>query len=305
MARHETPDSRDRLEYLGFSALLRALQTPSRLRARRMGRALGRFVARAVPLRREVALANLRAAFPERSEWERVGVYRGMCETMGMTLAEFAQFGKRNPDPVSNYFEVEGAEHIGQALEGGRGALLLTAHFGNWEALGASIAEVGYPLTALGARQRNPLVEEQFSHLRRRVGMGTLVVGKSLRPILELWNQGTCLATLADQDGGKQGFFLEFLGRKASVQSGLFRLAARRGVPVVTGFAVREGEGWRGKLMPPLRPEPTREPEEVEREALRLAAAYTAQVERLVREHPDHWLWVHRRWHTRPEGGEL
>jgi KDO2-lipid IV(A) lauroyltransferase len=169
MARHETPDTRDRLEYAAFSVLLAALRLPSRRQGRRLGLALGRLVSRAVPIRREVALENLRNAFPEWSETRRRDVYRGMCENLGLTLAEFARFGGRSREPLESWIRVENVEAADRAIAAGKGVLLITAHFGNWELLGAAFAARGYPLTAMGARQRNPLVETLISRYRESI----------------------------------------------------------------------------------------------------------------------------------------
>jgi KDO2-lipid IV(A) lauroyltransferase len=298
MARHDVPDLRDRIEYALFAGLLAVLRASSVAGSRRRGRWVGRFVDGIVPLRRRVALDNLGRAFPDRDErWCR-DVYRGMCETMGMTLAEFARF--QSPGPLADMITIENAGAVAAALEGGRGAILLGAHLGNWEVMGAGLAEMGYPVTVLGARQRNPLVEDAFDRLRGQRSVRSITVGKSLRPIVEALRAGRCVATLADQDGGSEGFFLDFLGRPASVQPGIFRLAARSGVPLVTGFAVRDGAGQRGEMQDPLWPEAARAPEAVEAEARRLAGIYTERVAAAVRRHPDHWLWVHRRWRTRP-----
>ena len=297
MARHEIPDIQDRLESAAFKALLAALRAPGRRGGRRVGRALGRWVARCVPVRRDVALANLEASFPERTRAERRDIYRGMCETMGITLAEFARFGSSRAEPLSSWIYLENRGAIDRALAPGKGALLVTAHFGNWEVLGAVMAEHGYPMTAVAARQRNPLVERLFTDYRENVGMASINVGKSFRPLLKALQEGACVATLADQDGGPQGFFLPFLGRPASVQAGLFRLLARRGTPMVTGFAIRDGDGWRGEIHEPEFPQPGSDPED---EARRLATVYSARVEDYVRRYPDHWLWLHRRWRTRP-----
>jgi KDO2-lipid IV(A) lauroyltransferase len=302
MARHETPDFRDRLEYAGLASLLAAFRLGSRDAARHGGERLGRFVDRVIPLRREVALANLHAAFPEMSEAERRAVYRRMLENLGVMLAEFARFNRRTPDPPSLSMRVDNPDAFAAARDAGRGALLLTAHFGNWEGLGAMARELGYPVTVLGARQRNPLVEDLFTRYRGRMGLAAITVGKSLKPILKALNSGAFVATLADQDGGPGGFFIDFLGRRASVQPGLFRLIARRGTPLVTGFSWREGDGWRGAFQEPIWPRVASTEKEAETEALRLAAIYTARVEEYVRRHPDHWFWVHRRWRTRPPG---
>jgi len=225
-----------------------------------------------------------------------------MCENDGLLMASFARFGKRTPEDLGRFITVKNAEAVGKALEGKRGALLLTAHFGNWEALGARLGQMGYPVSVLGGRQRNPLVEDLFARYRGNMGLQSLTVGKSLRPIVEAFEQNQCLATLADQDGGPDGFFIDFLGRKASVQTGLFSLAARRRVPIVTGFSMREGRTWRGELHDPEWPREAHTKEAAEIEARRLAGFYTRRVEQYVRKHPDHWFWVHRRWRTRPPG---
>jgi KDO2-lipid IV(A) lauroyltransferase len=278
MARHETPDLKDRLEYGALVALLAAMRAPSARRGRGWGRALGRFAARSVPLRREVALENLRAAFPELDPGARAAVYAAMLENLGEVLGGFARFGKGRPEPITDTIRVANPEAFAEAHRAGRGAVLLTAHYGNWEAFGAAI----------------------FARYRGRMGLGTLTVGKSLKPLVKTLREGSFVASLADQDGGPGGFFLDFLGRKASVQPGLFRLLARSGVPMVTGFAVRDGEGWRGELQSPVWPARARDEASVEGEARRLAALYTLRVEQYVRARPDHWFWVHRRWRTRP-----
>ena len=262
-----------------------------------MGRQLGLAVSRCVPIRREVALENIRASFPEKSDAECRAIYRGMCETLGITLAEFARFPREDAQGIIPWIYPENVEAIDRALGAGKGALLLTAHFGNWEVLGGSLAARGYPMTALGARQRNPLVEDLFNRYRQHIGLVSINTDKSLKPLLKALRQGACVATLADQDGGPNGFFLPFLGRTASVQGGLFRLLARKGIPMVTGFSMRQGDGWRAELQDPEFSEPGLDPE---REARRLASVYSARVESYVRRYPDHWLWLHRRWRTRP-----
>ncbi len=302
MARHDVPDRRDRLEYAALASVLTALWAGPWGRGSLGGSALGRFVARAVPLRREVALENLRLAFPDLDVSDRRKIYRDMCENFGLLMSSFARFGKRTPEDLGRFITMENAEAVGKALERNRGALLLTAHFGNWEILGARLGQMGYPMSVLGARQRNPLVEDMFTRYRGNVGLRSLTVGKSLRPIVEAFEQNQCIATLADQDGGPDGFFIDFLGRKASVQSGLFGLAARRGVPIVTGFAMREGRTWRGQFHDPEWPREVATKGEAEVEARRLAELYIRRVEEYVLPHPDHWFWVHRRWRTRPPG---
>ena len=297
LARHETPDLRDRVEAVALRSLLGMLRLSGRNGGAWAGRELGHWVSRWVPIRREVALTNLRDSFPEKSDAECRAIYRRMCGMLGMTLAEFARFSNEEPQALAAGIQVQNIEAVDRALSGGRGALLVTAHFGNWEVLGGALAVRGYPMTAVAARQRNPLVEDLFNRYRQNVGLVSINVDKNLKPLLHALRDGACVATLADQDGGPQGFFLPFLGRVASVQGGLFRLLARKGIPMVTGFSIREENKWRGELQEPEFPHPSEDPEA---EARRLAAVYTGRVESYVRRYPDHWFWLHRRWRTRP-----
>jgi len=292
------PRPKDRLEYAALAAGLAALRLPGRRLGLKLGESLGAFSARVVPVRRDVALDNLRQALPELDPEARVAVYRAMCRNLGRVLADFARL------TVLDAESVRGLVGFGDlsALEAhAGGALLLTAHYGNWEALGAGLAARGFPLTVLGARQRNPLVEDLFSRYRSRFGMEAVSVSQGLRPVVSALKRGRLVATLADQDGGREGFFLPFLGRQASVQAGVFRLAVRAEVPVFTGFCFRDGDRWRAEAQEPLVPRPAATPTAQDAEARRLAAAYTARVEDYVRRRPEHWFWVHRRWHTRPQ----
>jgi len=293
-----TPRLRDRLEYAALAAGLAALRAPGRRAGLRLGEALGACVARVAPVRRDVALDNLRQALPGLDPEQRLTVYRALSRNLGRVLADFARLSVMEASAARNLVQFEDLS----VLERHRGgALLLTAHYGNWEALAAALAARGFPLTVLGARQRNPLVEDLFSRYRSRMGLEAVSVSQGLRPVVRSLKEGRLVATLADQDGGPEGFFLPFLGRPASVQAGVFRLAVRTGVPVFTGFCYRDGDVWRAETQEPLLPQAGDSPEAREAEARRLAAAYTKRVEDYVRRRPDHWFWVHRRWHTRPQ----
>ena len=295
-------DLRDRIEYQALRLLLVALGSGGPARSRRAGLALGSFAARCVPLRREVALENLRRAFPERDEVARRKLYRDMVRNLGVVLSDVARMAHRPREETLRTIALEHPEVFDEVLRAGKGGLLLSAHFGNWELFGAAARALGHPLTVLGARQRNPLVESLFSKIRGRFDIEAITVRGGLTPLVRALRRGRLVATLADQDGGPEGFFMEFLGRPASVQAGIFRLAARLGVPLVPGFSYREADGWRGIVQAPVFPRTAGDPDGIEAEARRLAAIYTARVEAEVRRRPDHWFWVHRRWRSRPGG---
>ncbi|NNF06906.1 MAG: hypothetical protein HKN21_09105, partial [Candidatus Eisenbacteria bacterium] len=243
---------------------------------------------------------NLRLAFPEKDAAWHLDIYKKMLQNMGGVLSEFARLTdpKRSKELL---FELKNAKWIPETHALGRGGFLLSAHFGNWEGMGAIGADMGVPITVLGARQRNPLVEKMFSEYRASLGVEAITVRSGMRPLVQALKQGRLVTTLADQDGGRDGIFLDFFGRKASVQAGVFRLAARLQAPILVGFSTRVDEGWSGYLHPPLMPREAQGPEALEKEATRLAREYTQLVEQAVSAPPAHWFLVHRRWKTRPK----
>jgi KDO2-lipid IV(A) lauroyltransferase len=302
MPRGSRPDLQDRLEYAALESLLVCLRVLPRRLAEGYARGLVRVLTTLVPIRRRVALDNLRRAFPDLGERDRRRIYRGMWNHLALLLVDFARYRRRPQEPMHRRHRLEHPERIDEALAAGRGLMILTGHFGNWEAIASVFSERGHDPVAVGARQRNPLVERMFVEYRAARGVRVLTVGKTLKPLVQALARGGVVGTLADQDGGADGFFLEFLGRVASVQSGLFRLIARRRVPLLPVFTLREGDGWRIVPGEILWPRDAGTAAEAEEEARRLAIAFTAALEAEVRAHPDHWFWLHRRWHTRPPG---
>jgi len=258
-------------------------------------------MSRFVPLRRGVALANLLAAFPDSTEKQRRAIYRSMCRSLGVVISDFARWPLMSASDFVEYVDIEGMENLERVRDRAGGTLMLTGHFGNWELTSAVVASLGIPVTVLGARHRNPVVERLFTDYRIASGVSELTLRQGLKPLVETLRRGDVVGSLADQDGGADGFFVDFLGRPASVQAGLFRLAARMKVPVLTCFTMRAGTRWRMVCEPPFELEGI-DPDRPEDVARGLATAYTRRLEARVREHPDHWFWVHRRWKTRPPG---
>jgi KDO2-lipid IV(A) lauroyltransferase len=217
-------------------------------------------------------------------------------------MADFPRLPHLDAEALLEEVDVEGGAHIREVASRGQGALLLTGHFGNWEYLGALIPSLGGSLTVMGADQRNPLVGDLFEELRQRPGIETVSRERGLRALVKALRSGRLVASLADQDGGKGGFFLDFFGRPASVQGGLFRLAARLGVPMVTGFLWFEDGRWQARYDSPVETSPPGDEAAIEEEARRLALVYTRRLEQHIRAHPEQWFWVHRRWKTAPPG---
>lgn len=265
-------------------------------RARAAGERLGE-AAGALGARRRVAETNLALAFPGWSAAERERVLREHYREVGRVTAEYAHLDRLARAPAGEVFvDLHGLE----ALEGlrGRGVVLMSGHYSNFELLGARVGRMN-PVDFLVRPLSNPGAEALISGIRARAGVGCLSTALGTRGIYDALAAGRWVAILGDQDARRRGCFVPFLGRPASTAAGPARVALRTGAPIVMGFAVRRADGRfdlevRGPLVPP---EPDA-PGAVER----LTALHTALLEERVRARPELWFWLHRRWKTQPSG---
>jgi KDO2-lipid IV(A) lauroyltransferase len=164
--------------------------------------------------------------------------------------------------------------------------------------MGARLKSQGYPMNFLVGEQTNTAVDDMMNDLRRSKGIGIISMGASMRNVLKALKQNQFVAMLSDQDAGSRGVFVNFMGRPASTPFGPASFAVRTGAALICGFIVRESpSGHRVILEPPFVPVPGASDEE---ESLRLTQEYTSLLEKYVRARPDHWLWLHRRWKTKP-----
>ncbi len=288
-----------RLEYdalRGFFALCRSV--PER-NAFSIGRALGDFLYDWVRIRRDVALANLRASFPEKSEDEIRGIARACYRTFAQTVVDFARLPRLSREELLRGAEITGREHLDAVVGSGKGAILLSGHFGNWEWMGSLFPAMGYPTRVVVGEQRNRPVGALMNRIRSEMGVGVLSAEKDLRGIMQALRRREFVAMVADQDAGRDGIFVDFLGRPASTAVGPVRLARRFDVPILMGFGIRLPDGrHRLELESPI-VIPRDMPEE---EALRAyTSLWSRKLEDRVRRFPDHWFWMHRRWKTRPD----
>jgi KDO2-lipid IV(A) lauroyltransferase len=284
----------DRAVALLTRGLLDGLRGLSWARARGVGEGLGATV-RALGLRRRVAESNLALAFPDLDADARAGVLREHYRELGRVAAEYAHLDRLARAPFGEAIvEARGCEFL-EPLRG-RGAILLSGHYSNFELMGASLARFN-PVDFLVRPLSNPWVERWIAERRAAAGIGCISTSEGMRGVYAALAAGRWVAFLADQDAGRRGIFVPFLGVPASTPVGPARVALHSGVPIVTGFAVRRPDGRFDLEVEPVleMPEPDA-PDAV----LRLTAAHVARLERRVRARPELWFWLHRRWKTRP-----
>lgn len=266
------------------------------------GRRLGDLASWVLPGRRRVARANLARAFPERErrEWNRL--CRESFRHLGMTFVEACTFFFRPPSVMLSRVEVEGAEHLKTAMAAGRGVLLLTAHLGNWELLAAAHVQTGYSLSVVARPLDSPVLDRLATRLREDGGVEVIPKHRAARRVLEALRRGAMVGILLDQNASRrEGVFVPFFGEPASTSKSLALFALSSGAPVVPVFIHREAGGRHRVVVEPAVPPPATG--EREQDVAAFTAAFARVVEARVRQWPEQWLWIHRRWRTRPAAG--
>lgn len=295
-----TSPARQRLDYALLYALYLVARPLPRPWLLALGRGLGTFVWTVHGYRRGVVLANLRHAFGDgHDEAQLHRLAAAFYRNLGMTLMEFLALPRLAPADVVALVDMEGAEHLDQVRRLGRGGLLVSGHFGNWELLGARVAAEGQPVNFIVKTQHNERVDRIQNRIRQGVGIGTIRAGGSIKEMIRALRRQEWIGLLADQDAGPDGVFCEFLGRQASVFRGAAYLAWKLDCPLITGFIYRRPDGRHlVRIDPPVEPDRNLGEDEAVR---RLTEVHVRRLEEAVRRAPDHYFWVHRRWKTRPQ----
>ena len=288
------------LEYIGlrlFCAGLNIVPIDVNLRvARLLGRLWWRFVKRS----RDRAYGNVRTSFPEADDkWVR-RVARQSLEhfiMMGvemLTTPRILRF--RN---FLKYVRCGEMSALMRALLSGRGVILVTGHVGNWELLGYTLGMLGFNATAVARRFDNPFIDRYLMGLREIQGLTILDKRGASLHAASVLARGEPLCFIADQDAGRKGVFVDFFGRKASTYKAMALLAHETNAPIIVGAALRRGDTFRYEILleDVIYPDEYRDdPYYLEHVTQR----FTLAIERLARRRPEQYLWVHRRWKTRP-----
>jgi KDO2-lipid IV(A) lauroyltransferase len=292
-----------RLEYgatRAVQALICALPAGA---ARAVGAGLGSFAFTALRIRRDVVMEHLRTVFgDERSPDELLAIARESYRNFGRMTFEYARFPRLTERDVESLITVTGGEHIEAALERGKGAVLVAGHFGNWETL-ATLACKGYPMTFLVGEQHNILVDGLMNRLRGRFGGELVPVTGNLMGVLRALRRNRVVCMLSDQDAGRSGVFVDFLGRPASTPYGPGRMAASTGAALLPASVVR-GPAGAHEIVVGRAVEPPSEDLPSDERVRLLTQGYTSEFGRFIREYPEHYFWMHRRWKTKPPAGE-
>jgi Kdo2-lipid IVA lauroyltransferase/acyltransferase len=293
---------RERLEYALVWPWIKLLGLLPRPVARATGITLGLIVYAVYGRLRGVGLRNLTLAFPEMSESERRRILRGEFVSLGRQLAEVCLFPRFTRENVANVVVYDGFENFERAFARRKGVLFLTAHLGAWELSAFAHSLNGYPLSIVMRSLDNPYIDAFLQSYRTMHGNRTVDKDDFVRGLLAAMKNGETVGILMDTNmTPPQGVFVDFFGIPAFTASGLARIALRTDAAVIPAFTVWDSK--QSKYV--LRFDPALElirSADNEADIVANTAKFTKVIEKFVRQYPDQWLWVHRRWKTRPPG---
>jgi KDO2-lipid IV(A) lauroyltransferase len=293
---------RERLESWALRLMVGALSMLPRNGARAVGAGIGGAAWVLLGRLRKVGLRNLELAFPEKSESERTTILRGVYRSLGWQIGEFCKMSGYTAAESSGFIRYEGLENYRVARARGKGVLVLTGHLGAWELSSFYHSLMGYPMSLVIRRLDNPLVDEFVNRIRCLHGNRVIHKDDFARGLLTSMHQGETVGILMDTNmTPPQGIFVPYFGVEACTASGLARVANHSGAAVLPGFLVWEAAEKRYVLHFGEELELIRTDDRAQ-DIVANTALFTATIEAYVRRYPEQWLWVHRRWKTRPEG---
>jgi KDO2-lipid IV(A) lauroyltransferase len=253
----------------------------------------------ALGIRRKVVEENLRLAFPEQSDAWRADTMRAAYEHLGREAAAILRLSKLDREAIIRRTVPIGWDELDEALAEGKGVMLVTGHYGNWEIAAATVASRGVPIAAIIRRQGNLLVDARLDQLRNRLGVETVTQREAPSRVPRLLRKNRVIGIVGDQDARRAGVFVPFFGRLASTHRGPAVFALKLGAPVfacvarrLPGAEVRyEVEGHRV---------PVQRTGDLEADTQALTAELARRLEGEIRRAPEQYFWFHRRWKSSP-----
>ena len=288
--------ARNIAEYGLALAVMKSLEwTPLRV-ASRLSRGYVRLLDLALPRLRRVARRNLELAMPDLSGDQRSAIIDGVFRSLARVILSFARFPSIRRENLARWIRWEGAEHWEAATRQGRGILFATAHLGNWELSAFAHALLSGPMSVVVRPLDNPYIDGLVERRRALAGNRPIFKKDFARSILKSLAANEAVGVLIDQNvSADSGVFVDFFGIPACAAAGFAKIAAHSGAAVIPGFALWSEEERRYVLRfyPPV---------PMTGDAARDTQVLQKRLEEVIRAYPDQWLWIHRRWKTRPPG---
>jgi KDO2-lipid IV(A) lauroyltransferase len=294
---------RERLEYAVVWTVLHVLGALPRAIARALGYAVAMLAYFALPKLRRVGMRNLDIAFPQMLKAKKSGILRRMYLGLGRQLVEFCRFPKYTRENIEEIAVYEGFENYDRARTEGNGVFFLTGHFGGWEVGSFATSVYGNPLRIVIRELDHPLVNALVNGYRTLHGNVLMDNRDFVRGLIGAVRKGDTVGILMDTNmTPPQGVFVDYFGELACTASGMARIALRTGAAVVPAFTIWDDALRKYKIIFDKPMKLVRSGDD-EADAVANTALFTKKIEEYARRYPEQWMWVHRRWKTRPEGG--
>lgn len=293
---------RQRLEFLPVWIMAHTLAVLPRPLARFAGMSLGWSWWLIGGRLRRAAMRNLEIALPEKSRREHRKIARHVFLHLGRQLAEFCKIPQYTRENVSDVIIYDGIENFEAARARGKGVLFLTGHLGGWELSSFMHSLHGHPMHVVARGLDNPYVDRMVRCYRTLHGNRIFDKDDYARGLLKALREGETVGILMDTNmTPPQGIFVDFFGVPACTASGLARVALKTDASVLPGFAFWDGQirKYRLHMAPPLNLVRSGDDEA---DVVANTRMFNHTLEHYIRKYPDQWLWVHRRWKTRPAG---
>ncbi len=243
---------------------------------------------------RAAVKANLKAIFPEKSDREIRGMRLHMAWNFAKYLVDFFRFEKLDKEYVKKHIRIENIEHFNQAMEKGKGVVVLSAHLGNWELGGIVVALMGYPFWVVALEHKHKKVNQFFNHQRESKGIKVVPLGKAVKACINALKRNELIGLVGDRDFTEKGIVMNFFGKPAIFPEGPANLSLKIGAPIVPGFMLRNTDGsYTFFIERPIEFTPTGAKEKDLRELMR---RYIIIFEDYIRRYPDQWYMFRRFW---------
>jgi KDO2-lipid IV(A) lauroyltransferase len=285
----------DRIEYILFILLSYSVRLIGLSPSRKLSYLLAAFFYFIVPIRKKTVKENLQKAFPEYSQTQinkiAFGSYRSFC----ISLVEILYLPGMTKSELNSAVRFTDIPLMKNKYEEGKGLIFLGAHFGNWEYIALSVAiQMNTPITVIVKTQRNTLVNNWLDDNRVRWGNRIVPLGISIRQVYKELKEKRIIAMVADQRGPSDGIRINFMGRKASTFSGPALLALKTGAPIIFGITIRQPDFSYQAAIEIINTEDL--PEEEDSRVIELSQRHAAVLEKYIRQFPEQWFWMHKRW---------
>jgi KDO2-lipid IV(A) lauroyltransferase len=261
-----------------------------------LGGVLGDVLGLVLRLRRRVLLSNLAAALPLSTRVQRLRLARGVYRHLGRVALEYFQLARLKVERARALIGAQNLQRLQSCLSRGRGVLVLSAHLGNWDLLACSAALCGIRVNVITRRIKNRALDQFWMGRRARCGVRLLPAEGSAKSVMRALRRNEIVVFVLDQHA-PGGEVVPFFGRPAATSSSLARVARASRAPVVPAFMPRRGEDYVAELLDPL---PEFRTGDRSKDLRAATQCYSSVIERLVRQYPTQWLWVHRRWKVDP-----